>query len=83
MGAGGDGILTMSASEWTNWLFWIGGGGIGLLALALLYWSLLHDRARGRRRCLKCWYDMSRTPTLTCSECGWTAKREKKLVKTR
>ncbi len=56
---------------------------LGLLGLWLLYWSLLKDRAKGKRRCPKCWYDMSATEGLRCSECGNEAKREKKLFKTR
>jgi hypothetical protein len=70
-------------------IFWLIGGAIGLLALWILYWSLLRDRARGRRRCPKCWYDMSGTSApdspgnLVCSECGYAAKRERKLFKTR
>ena len=55
---------------------------LGLLGLWLLYWSLIKDRAKGRRRCPKCWYDMSATEGLRCSECGYAAKREKKLFKT-
>ena len=67
-----------------DWVFWTVGGLLGALALWLLYWSLLHDRSRGRRRCPKCWYDMSGTPgSLTRSECGRVVKRERKLLKTR
>ncbi len=53
---------------------------VGLLALFL-------DPARQlflkRRRCPRCWYDMSGSPGLTCIECGYTAKRERKLRKGR
>ncbi len=73
----------MTAYPWTAWLWWIGGAALGLLSLWLLYWSLLKDRSKGRRRCPKCWYNMSGTDSMTCSECGRTAKREKKLYKTR
>jgi HEAT repeat protein len=52
-------------------------GGVGVLL------ALLRDRSRGRRRCPKCWYDMTGTPGLTCPECGRTAKRERKLHRTR
>lgn len=72
----------MTGYPWTAWLWWIGGAALGLLGLWLLYWSLLHDRAKGHRRCPKCWYNMSGTDSLTCSECGRTAKREKRLYKT-
>ena len=72
----------MTGYPWTAWLWWIGGAALGLLGLWLLYWSLLHDRSKGRRRCPKCWYDMSGTDSMTCSECGRTTKREKNLYKT-
>ena len=67
----------------TAWIWWSAGVVVGLLAIWLLYRSLLHDRSRGRRRCPKCWYDMSGTGSLTCSECGATYTRERKLFKTR
>lgn len=73
----------MTGYPWTAWLWWIGGAALGLLGLWLLYWSLLHDRSKGHRRCPKCWYNMSGTDSLTCSECGRTAKREERLYKTR
>jgi hypothetical protein len=66
-----------------SWAFWIGGALLGLLGLWLLYWSLLHDRARGRRRCPKCWYDMAGVPGITCPECGRTVKRERRFYRTR
>ncbi|GEM_PF-5855472 len=56
---------------------------LALAGLALLYRSLLHDRSRGRRRCPKCWYDLRASDSLTCPECGYTAKRERQLLKTR
>jgi hypothetical protein len=68
-----------------DWIFWLIGGAIGLLALWLLYWSLLKDRSRGRRRCPKCWYDMSGAAAggMTCSECGYQPKQERRLFRTR
>ena len=72
----------MTGYPWTAWLWWIGGAALGLLGLWLLYWSFLHDRSKGRRRCPKCWYNMSGTASMTCSECGRTAKRATKLYKT-
>ena len=43
-------------------------------ALLLGAWALfedwVHQRFNKRKRCPRCWYDMSRSPTLTCSECG-------------
>ena len=54
----------MTDYPWTAWLWWIGGAVLGLLGLWLLYWSLLRDRSKGRRRCPKCWYNMSGTDGL-------------------
>jgi hypothetical protein len=45
----------------------------------LLTLALVGDRSRGRRRCPKCWYDMSATPGLVCPECGGDARREGRL----
>lgn len=67
----------------TDWLFWAGGAAIGLAGIALATWALFADRSRGRRRCPKCWYDLSKTEGLRCSECGHRANREAKLFKTR
>ena len=74
----------MSPSGNLDWVWYGAGVVFALLGLALAYWSLLHDRARGRRRCPKCWYDMSSPgpDPLTCPECGRIAKSEKKLFKT-
>lgn len=53
------------------------------LAMALLLRALVGDRARGRRRCGKCWYDMAGVPGLTCPECGRAHKRERGLGRSR
>ncbi|GEM_PF-4502140 len=57
-----------------------------LTIAALLYYVFgdpIRRRFRKTRRCPKCWYDLSHTPGMTCSECGYTARREKQLFKTR
>lgn len=56
---------------------------VALGGLTLLYWSMFRDRARGRRRCPKCWYDLRGTESLTCPECGYTAGRERYFFKTK
>src|SRR5262245_48531714 len=59
---------------------------LGLLALggaATALVALFRDRARGRVRCPKCWYDMSAATTLRCPECGHDARTPKRLLKTR
>ena len=73
----------MSPSGNLDWVWYGAGVVLALLGLALAYWSLLHDRARGRRRCPRCWYDMQAPgpDPLTCPECGHTAKREQDLSK--
>src|SRR5262250_1829377 len=63
--------------------FWITGGLLGLAGLLLTAWSLLHDRSRGRRRCPRCWYDMSAVPGLKCPECGKAIRSERSLLRTR
>ena len=64
-------------------MFWLLAGALGLAGALLGWWALFADRAHGRRRCPKCWYMLCGTDSLTCSECGYVAPREKKLLKTR
>ncbi len=65
------------------WLFWL----LGLLflgtCLAVTWWGLFGDRAKGRRRCPRCWYDLSYSSGRTCPECGHTANIERSLFRTR
>ncbi len=64
--------------------------GASLLALAifvsLAVVALGGDRARGRRRCAKCWHEFAPKPergaaVLRCVECGWIAKHEAQLAR--
>ena len=64
-------------------VFRVSGFGLGIVGLWLCYWFLLSDRARGRKRCPMCWYDMSVADSLRCPECGHDANREADLLKTR
>lgn len=73
----------MAAPASLDWLFLLGGAIVGLVGLALFAWALFRDRSRGRRRCPSCWYDMSGTPDLKCSECGHDARFERRLYRTR
>lgn len=63
---------------------WLGGtlAGLGTLLAA---WALLWDRAHGRKRCPKCWYDMAGVEALpaACPECGRVVRRERGLRRTR
>ncbi len=54
----------------------------GAVSLAVLYVALAHDRAKGRRRCPKCWYDMAGTAT-TCPECGYVGNNARAFSRTR
>jgi len=67
----------------TDWPFWLAATLLGLLSAFILHRALLNNRSRGRRRCPKCWYDMSGVNGLRCPECGRDAKRERRLFKTR
>ncbi|MBC7834593.1 MAG: hypothetical protein H7Y88_05770 [Phycisphaerales bacterium] len=53
------------------------------IATALFIRGLFCDRARGRRRCPRCWYDMAGLTGLTCPECGKTVQRERALHRSR
>jgi len=64
-------------------VLWCLAAAVGIAALILACWALFADRSRGRKRCPRCWYDMSGTPTLKCSECGTVVAAERKLFKTR
>ncbi len=65
------------------WIF----TAIGWLLIAAGAWitarALFGDRARGRRRCPRCWYDMQGVPGMTCPECGHTPGDERALSRTR
>ncbi len=70
-------------STWTL-LLWQILALIGLLgSIPLLWWSLFGDPQRGERRCPRCWHNLSGTPGLRCGECGFTARMEKDLRRTR
>jgi hypothetical protein len=65
------------------WLLAASTWGLGMGAVALLVWSLFWDRAGGRRRCPRCWYDMAGNAGFTCPECGHDASGERRLGRTR
>ncbi|MBL8877061.1 MAG: hypothetical protein JNM86_14800 [Phycisphaerae bacterium] len=63
----------------TELLFQIA-AGVLLLSGVFVAWSWgWRDKGRGTRRCPKCWYDMTATAGLKCSECGREACTEKQL----
>jgi len=63
-------------------------GVLVVLGILLALWSLFWDRARGQRRCPRCWYNMSGSAPgddgfHTCPECGKSRLTEKGLHRTR
>ncbi len=61
-------------------------GSIALAGLVVVAFALFGERARGRRRCPHCWYDMSGAGhafPLTCPECGRRILAERDLGRTR
>jgi hypothetical protein len=55
-----------------------------LLAGVFVAWRFgWRDPGKGTRRCPKCWYDMSATSGLKCSECGREAGSERRLHRRR
>ena len=69
------------AFEIAAWVLTIAG-------LAVIVWALFWDRPRGRRRCPKCWYDMSAAGEVgdagvRCPECGRVTERERSFHKRR
>jgi len=61
------------------------GYAVAALAAALVLWALFADRARGRKRCRKCWYDLAPLgePPTTCPEGGTAHTKPKHLTRTR
>ncbi len=54
-----------------------------LFAIMLIIMGIVGDRARGRLRCPRCWYDMQHSPDLCCSECGHTSASSQSFSRTR
>ena len=59
------------------------GALLTMAGITLAAWAIRGDRSRGRKRCPRCWYDMSGAAGLTCSECGRTVQHESSLHRTR
>ncbi|MHC4810523.1 MAG: hypothetical protein ACYTEV_09170 [Planctomycetota bacterium] len=73
----------MPTASATDWLILVGSLlGCGLF-IAAAWWALFSDRSRGRRRCPRCWFDMSHTAGLRCTECGHLSREESDLRHTR
>jgi HEAT repeat protein len=67
---------------WAQACWWVG-ALLAVLGLAVVSLALFRDRARGRRRCPRCWYDMAATGGMKCPECGRTQSSEKLFFRTR
>ena len=77
-----ESLFTNSYDSWTTPIT-IVSSSIILFGTFLIIWGLIGDRARGRKRCPKCWYDMSGAVGLQCPECGITAKSERAFLKSK
>ena len=49
----------MTLQTFWPWAATIGGWLLAAAGFALFAWALFRDRSRGRKRCPKCWYDMT------------------------
>ena len=65
------------------WLPYIAGISIVVIGIFYIWKSVFADRNRGGRRCPRCWYDMTYSQGMTCSECGHTAQCEQDFTHTR
>lgn len=56
---------------------------MGAFTVSLLVWAVRGDRSRGRRRCRRCWYDMTGSTGLRCPECGHAHGHARNLYRPR
>lgn len=75
--------MATAGGEWIHWLTLIGIIAIGAALIYGAWWGLFSDRARGRRRCPKCWYDLAYSPGMMCAECGFVGTHESQFRRTR
>lgn len=66
-----------------DWLYPLVGWAITAVGGLWVLRLLIGDRSRGRRRCPRCWYDMTGAAALLCPECGKQARSEHHLFHTR
>ena len=70
-------------SSWAAWEPWIIGGFIALILIGFITRALFGDRARGQPRCFRCGHTFGHEDSMTCTECGWTARNSQQRLKTR
>lgn len=74
-------------SDLTAWILSIGSFAGVVVCMAVASKSIAGDPARGRRRCPRCWHELGpsapASASLTCSECGHTARDERDVTRTR
>ncbi|MHC5024710.1 MAG: hypothetical protein ACYTGG_12530 [Planctomycetota bacterium] len=71
------------SGEWIYWLGWLAALAVYTGMVYLAWRALYRDRANGRRRCPRCWYDLAYSPGMTCGECGFTGQNERQFFRTR
>jgi ribosomal protein L37E len=70
-------------SSWASWEPWLIGGFIALILIGFITRALFGDRARGHPRCFRCGHAFGRDDQMTCTECGWTARSPRDVLRTR
>ncbi len=68
-----------------EWIWHWSGYAVALVSFVGVVWAIFWDRARGRKRCRRCWYDLSGVGDLpaSCPECGRSHAKAKDLTRTR
>lgn len=82
----------MTPAPWWHTALILAGWLFAAAGIVILLWALFGDRSRGRKRCPRCWYDMSGAapapgdggpPRFTCPECGRGIIGEQQLRRSR
>lgn len=69
--------------SWASWQPWAIGSIATVVILWFVYRALFADRPRSGPRCVRCGQPFTPEQGLTCNECGWTARTDKDLLRTR
>jgi hypothetical protein len=76
-------VRNIMAIEWVQWVAGVGAFLLLIAFVAAAWWAWYGDRSKGRRRCPKCWHDLSHTPGAICGECGYHGPEERVFYKSR